>query len=90
MKEKTDEKGFEEAFPELENKQRVNRQVWSQKQIGNAYVDVVNIKNYCLSKQRVKEAIIPYLLQNKDDSRIKNILKNICYDLDYKEEELGL
>ena len=43
-----------------------------------------------IEKQKVLDKIIPYLKVNKDNVKIKNILKNICFDLGYEEKELKL
>ena len=39
-----------------------------------------------LDKQKVREVIKPYLIANKNIPKIRNILKNICFDLGYKEK----
>ena len=43
-----------------------------------------------IEKQKVLDVIIPYLKQNTKDEKIRNILKNICFDLGYEEKELKL
>ena len=43
-----------------------------------------------MEKQKVIDKIIPYLKVNKDNVKIRNILKNICFDLGYEEKELKL
>ena len=43
-----------------------------------------------IEKQKVIDVIIPYLKQNMKDEKIRNILKNICFDLGYEEKELKL